>query len=126
LRPTNNATVTLSTSNPNVVVVEGVQTLGSIATLGTADPDPFIIYIKPEAGINEKITFRLGYSDPAKGYQDYQYFETIINPPFMNIDTNAIDMSVTSVGRFGYSDGQSSTGIGLTYKGQSLLFEGNL
>lgn len=128
LQPTNNASVVLSTTNPNIEIIEGTKTLGSIPTLGTIDiqSDPFVIYVKPGAGIEEKVTFRLGYADPAKNYTDYQYFEIVVNPAFIDIDTNQVDLSITSNGRFGYSDDLSSVGNGLTYRGESILFESGL
>lgn len=128
LQPTNNATVTLSTNNPNVVVVQGDFTLGSLPTLGGIENsgNPFIIYLKPETSLNESVTFRLGYEDAALNYQDYQYFTAVVNPAFLDIDTNQIHLTVTSNGRFGYIDELSSVGNGLTYRGESLLFEGGL
>lgn len=128
LQPTSNANVVLSTTNPNIVVIDGTQNLGSIPTLGNFnnESDPFTFYVKPEAGLSEKIMFRLGYEDAALNYTDYQYFEIAVNPPFLDIDTNQIALSVTTNGRFGYSDDQSTIGNGLVYKGESILYEAGL
>lgn len=128
LQPTNNATVTISSPNPNIEVIQGTFSLGSLSTL--ADKNnydiPFKIYVKPTAGINELIYLRLGYSDPATNYTDYQYFETRVNPTYVDIDTNKISVTVTSNGRFGFIDALASVGNGFEYKGQSILYEGGL
>ncbi|MBX9852531.1 MAG: S8 family serine peptidase [Cytophagaceae bacterium] len=129
LRPTSSsAQVTLSSTNPNITIVQGSHTLGVVPTLGNNDnyADPFVIYISPNAGINEQVIFRLGYEDPVKNYTDYQYFETYINPNFLDIDTNQVALTATSTGRFGYIDAFSTVGNGMVYKGNSIMYESGL
>jgi hypothetical protein len=128
LQPTANATVNLTTSSPNITIVKGSFNIGAINTLDSINTitDPFIIYIHPGANINEVAVFRLGYSDPAKGYTDFQYFEMTLNPGYINLDTNKIRVTITSKGKIGYNDDASTVGSGFVYKGESLLYEGGL
>jgi PKD repeat protein len=128
LQPTNNATVTISSPNPNIEIIQGTFLLGSLPTLEDRNNNnaPFRIYVKPTAGINEQVFLRLGYSDPATNYTDYQYFEFRVNPDYVDIDTNEISVTVTSNGRFGFIDALASIGNGFEYKGQSIMYEGGL
>ncbi|HEX8517083.1 MAG TPA: S8/S53 family peptidase, partial [Bacteroidia bacterium] len=127
-----NVTVTLSTiggSGGNVTIVDGTTTLGSMATLATANnnADPFKVRIKPTAPLNTVITFRLTYSDAATSYSQTEYFNVTVNVDYVNITINDVFTTISSTGRIGYrADGQSG-GLGFNYMGGgSLLYEAGL
>jgi serine protease len=124
LAPTANIIVTMSTTSPYVTMIDSTTSLGSIATLDSADnyPDPFIYYIDPSTPLNTVLEFRLGYKDGP--YNDYQYYDIYINPDYLTLDTNQVTMSMASDGRLGYN--ASGFGQGFIYQNESLLYEAGL
>ena len=126
LYPTTNCKLTLSSSSPYIEIIDSTAWLGVINTFGNSNnnSDPFVIRIKDLPSTDFKLSFRIQYDDG--NYYDYQHFTTLLNPSFITIDTNEVALTVTSAGRLGYTDNNSSIGDGFVYKGSSLLFEGGL
>jgi hypothetical protein len=126
LSPTSSLNVTISSTSSYISIANDNADLGTILTLDSANNylNPFTFFIDPKTPVNEVITFRLGFIDG--GYNDYQYFQIIVNPGFLTLDTNQVAMSVGSNGRFGYNDVNNLEGVGFVYKGNSMLYEGGL
>jgi serine protease len=88
---------------------------------------PFRLRIRPGTPENLQIGVRLTYTDSSLAYQDFQYFEVLINPTLINITQNQLKTSLTSESNFGYRDYPSNqVGLGVQYRGneRSGLFEG--
>ncbi|HEX8548826.1 MAG TPA: S8/S53 family peptidase, partial [Cytophagaceae bacterium] len=128
LHPTKDLTITLHSLSPNVVVIDSLSKMQIIKTLDSATNilDPFKVVILPNGKANEVITLRLSYNDSA--YTDHQYFYIIVNPNYLTMDTNEISLTESGVGRLGLHDvfSKMTTGVGLQYKGNTLLYEGGL
>jgi serine protease len=126
LHATSNLTVSISSSSSYITFVNNSSNLGAIPTLDTSNnySNPFTFFIDPNVPIGTIVSFRLGYSDGA--YNDYQYFQLLVNPGWLTIDTNKVAMSVGSNSRFGFNDQNQMEGVGFVYKGNQLLFEGGL
>jgi len=125
LNPVNNLTITLSTSSPDVVLLDSVVNVGSMATLAVTDnnADPFRIAISPNVPLNAKVEFLFTYSDGA-GYSDEQCLILVLNVDYINVLINDLGTSITSRGRIGYNAPNQAQGIGFTYNdGMSNLFE---
>jgi len=127
LAPTSDLMVKITTTSPDVQIIDPAIDLGVIKMLETKNNNlsPFRILIKPSVQPNEQIIFKLNYTD--NNYSAYQYFSIIVNADDINIDTNAIATTLTSTGNIGYNDLFETQGIGFTYKkGNSLMSCGGL
>ncbi|RYD91288.1 MAG: serine protease, partial [Sphingobacteriales bacterium] len=127
LRPVTSVTVTLTTTSPHVTITDNTSELGAIGTLATVNSvnDPFTFVVSSTAPANEIVRFRLGYSGP--GYTDYQYFDVVVNPDYITLDANQLDVTLSARGTIGYNGRNTSQGVGVSFNGgPSLLYEGGV
>lgn len=126
LAPTTNLKVTLRTLSPYIEMIDSTLTIGKLGTLDSIKNtnNPFVFKIKSNTPVNHNVEFRLGFEDG--DYKDYQYFSGIFNPDFITLDTNQVMLTITSNGRIGFSNSESSQGLGFVYKTKNLLFESGL
>ncbi len=123
-----NITVTISTTHPNVVFNVSSVNLGTINTLASVSnlSNPFEFYFNTPLPDETVIYFRLDYTN-GSSYVDFQYDSIVVNPLWVNIDTNQTKITMGSAGAFGYKDFPiNSIGYGLEFLSQKLLFEGGL
>lgn len=123
-----NITVTISTAHPNVVFNVNSVNLGTINTLSTVNnlTNPFEFYFNSSLPNETVIYFRLDYTNGST-YVDFQYDSIVVNPLWVNIDTNLTKITMGSAGAFGYKNFPiNSIGYGLEFLTQKLLFEGGL
>jgi serine protease len=128
LRPTVGLTLDLSSQSSDIQVILNNISMGVIDSLtsksNTTNPIKFII--KNTATNNETIELRIGYSDPATGYYDYQYFTIQVNPDYTTLYNDNIKTTITSNGRVGFEDLNSTVGVGFESSGDNVLYEGGL
>lgn len=110
---------TLSSSNPNITIIDSVVTIGVLNNLATFNNSgtPFTIQINPACPINTTVLFKLKFNDGT--YVDKQFFSLIVNPNFLNVTKNNVHTSVSSSGRIGFmdNDGGQTIGLGLSKNG---------
>lgn len=121
LTATNNLQVTLSSPSTSVTVVNASQNVGAINTLQSKLVSNFKIYIKPTTAENLVIPVKITYTDGT--YVDNEYFEVELNVTAININVNQIASTATGNGRIGYRNGDATGGLGVVYKGESMLYE---
>ncbi|MDF3076565.1 MAG: family serine peptidase [Sphingobacteriaceae bacterium] len=127
LSPVTNLQVSLSSTNPNVSIMAGSQTVASLGTMETkTGVGPFKVLIKPGTPDNEDVLFRLDYSANSGSYQDFETFNITVALDYVNIEVNKVATTLTSNGRVGYSENNASGGIGFSYLNQPLLYEASL
>ncbi len=128
LSPTANLTIDLSTTSPDIKVLNNTFQAGVIDSMKGKEnlSAPFTFLILPSASSNQIVEFRIGYTDPATGYGDYQFFTLALNPLYINISTDSVVSTITSNGRYGYIDFANSAGAGFAKKGTALLYEAGL
>ncbi len=128
LSKANNLTIKMICNNGFATVYDSTSNLGLVDSLTGKNniSDPFKIIINQNAGIDQVIELVLILTDPSKNYYDYQGFKFIVNPAYLDIDTNKIKTTITSNGRIGYNTFPTTNGLGLTYLNNPLLFEGGL
>ncbi|QNF33754.1 S8 family serine peptidase [Adhaeribacter swui] len=127
LSPTNNLFITLSSASPYVSVIRSTFVAGAMATLSTKtnSEQPFQVLISKDIPFNQPVVFRYGYSDGI--YTDYQYFTLNLNPNYVTLKINDLQVTVASEGNFGYNDLDPGLGEGVKFKNLgSLLSEGGL
>jgi PKD repeat protein/subtilisin family serine protease len=123
----NDFQVTLSTSSPYIDILDGSAAMGFLDSQETIsqDGDPFRIFVKQGTPVNTKVTFKLTYTDGI--HTGFDYVTLIVNPDYLNIDINDVQLTATSRGRVGFNDVlQADGGIGIVYGNKSLLSEAGL
>ncbi len=126
LAPTTNltASITAVVGGAYVSSIDNNTNLGVLNTLATINnnTDPFKFKINAGTPDNAKITFQVTLYDGT--YTDKYFIEVIVNVDYINIAINDVATTITSKGKIGYNlDGQLQ-GLGFTYLGTNLLYEG--
>ena len=127
LSPTNaGATVTLTTSDSYVQIIDGSFPIGILNTLATIDNNssPFHVHINSNVPPSHEVVFKLLISDGS--YSDYQFFSILINPTFATHNVNNVEVSLTNIGRIGFTDLAQTGGSGFVFGGDNQLYEGGL
>jgi|GEM_PF-191628 len=108
---------TLTTSNPNVTIIDSIVTIGILNNLATFNnlAVPFTIHIGASCPVNTNILFKLKFNDGA--YVDKQFFSLVVNNNFLNVTQNNVFTSVSSNGRIGFMDENNTAGLGLSKNG---------
>ncbi|HVD99017.1 MAG TPA: S8 family serine peptidase [Cytophagaceae bacterium] len=131
LSGTNNLTIKMICLDGYATMVDSLSHLGVIDSLtGKSNTtDPFKILVNNNAGPSQEINLVMLMTDPSKNYYDYQGFKITVNPAFLDIDTNKVTVTVTSIGRIGYNIYETnppSQGDGVVYSNNNLLYESGL
>ena len=127
LKPVNNLQITVTSSSPYVTVMQNTFSAGAMGTLATASntTSPFTIRIHPNAPVNEEVVVRYSFADG--NYTDFQSFKIIINPDYVRLNVNNLDLTVTSQGNLGFNAMNFDQGYGVSYKNSTnLMYEGGL
>jgi serine protease len=130
LSKSNNTTITMKCINGYATMLDSISVLGSIDSLSskTNTSDPFKLIINSNAGPGQIIEVVMILKDPSVNYYDYQGFKFTVNPTYLNIDTNLLKTTVTSIGRIGFNvydpyNGPSE-GLGVLYNSiDTMLYE---
>lgn len=128
LSPTSNltASITAIVGGTNLTTIDNTTSLGVINTLSTANnnADPFKFKVNAGTPDNTLITFQVTLTDGT--YSDKYFFDVIVNVDYVNVAINDVATTITSKGKIGYNvDGQLQ-GLGFSYMGTNLLYEGAL
>jgi serine protease len=128
LRPSAALTIDISSTSSDVEILDNTFSVGIIDSLQSKSNTltPFKIVIKNSATSNQIIELRIGYTDLSKGYTDYQYFNIQVNPDYSTLYNDNVKTTITSNGRTGYQDGNSTIGVGFESDNTNVLFEGGL
>ncbi len=121
LQATSNLNVSLSTSSSFITITQANANAGVIGTLQTKNVGTFKIFIKPTTPDNTVVPIKITYTDGS--YTDYEYIELELNITAVNIQVNQIASTATGNGRVGYRNGDATGGLGVVYKGESMLYE---
>jgi len=127
LQPTSSsALVTLSCSDTNIEILNGIYPIHAVGTLETVTNrnNPFQIVVKQNPPPGHMVRFTLNMSDA--GYSDVQIFTVLINPTFATHDVNNVQVTLTNLGRIGYVDLTNTFGEGFVFGNGNQLYEGGL
>jgi serine protease len=128
LRPAFDASVTLSTSDPYIVITNGAVGFFTIGTLQTATNDraPLTFEVRPDVPENHKAVLYVNLYE--RTYAEYTGFTVLLNPTYKDHNINNITMTVTSKGTLAFNDyPDNGQGTGFVFHGggeDNLLFEG--
>ncbi len=113
---TTSTAITISKSQINPGIIQAGSTISNKLT-------PFELSISSTAAQNSVVNVLITYTDGS--YSDYQYVSFYINPSFIDVNSNQITTTVTSIGRIGYqdTDGNRVQGSGFVFNQNPLLYE---
>ncbi|GAB4298729.1 MAG: hypothetical protein Kow0068_22540 [Marinilabiliales bacterium] len=105
----------LSCNSPYIQIIQNTFTIGQFGEMDTINnsANPFIVRVLPGIDYNEQIVFTITYSD--QNYSAFEHFTLLLNNLFYHIDTNNLELTVTSNGRLCYSDYYPLSGKGCYY-----------
>jgi subtilisin family serine protease len=127
LKPVQGASVSLTCLSAQGQVLQGSCAIGALGTLQAMSnaQSPFLIRLSDSTAPGVKLLCRLGYSDPATGYQDFQYIEIETISTSQAVDFVHWAVSVGNNGRIGYT-GAGSQDIGLEYRAIDIVQDAGL
>jgi len=102
LSPTINATATLSSENPNVIIPDPVLTIGALGEMGLSEAFEAAIVITEDAQHDERIIIRIDFLDGE--YEDFEYFEFPISPANLGIQNPSISFNIDRNGNLAHSN----------------------
>ena len=114
LNPTINATATLSSENPNVIIPDPVLTIGALGEMGLSEVFETAIVITDAAQHDERIIVRIDFLDGA--YEDFEYVEFPISPANLGIHNPTISFNIDRNGNLGHSNNVSQNNFGFYFK----------
>lgn len=129
LAAVNGLSISVSTTNQFVQVLDPSFNVGSMATLETRNNiGPVRVRVLPNAPQNLEVTFKLTYTGTNVGgsFTDSEFFKETVNLDYLNVTVNRISTTFSSNGRVGYSKGDATGGLGFIYKDEPLLYEASL
>lgn len=118
--------ISISTSSTAVVISKSSISPGLIPGGSTISNKltPFELTIRSSVGQNTVVNLLITYSDGS--YSDYQYLSFLVNPSFIDVNSNQIATTITGIGRIGYQDPQDNPptqGTGFIFDQNSILYE---
>ncbi len=118
--------ISISTTSNGVTISKSTITPGIIAGGATFNNNltPFEMTIAANAAQNTPVILLISYSDGS--YSDYQYINFFVNPSFIDVNSNQVTTTMTSIGRIGFLDTQDDTrteGQGFIFNQTPLLYE---
>lgn len=134
LASSSNLTVTLSApiDAANVSISNPTFNIGALATGATLNNNatPFNVSLLSSLMMGEyTLIFKLKYYDSVTAYSDSEYIDVVINPNYLNLTQNLLDVSMSGLGNFGHYNHDTTTrkGMGVRYNGGSnALYESGL
>ena len=130
LNPTTTAaTASISIAAGGGTFITGLNTsypLGIMATNSSKNNSttPYTFKITGAAPLNNTITFQVKITDGT--YTQSYFFDVLLNPDYVNIAINDVATTITSHGKFGWNADGAAVGLGFSYLGTQLLYEGGL
>jgi serine protease len=113
--------ISISTTSSAVTITKSLLSPGMIPGGSTISNklSPFELTIKSSAAQNTVVNLLISYSDG--NYSDYQVVTFYVNPSFIDVNSNQISTTITSIGRIGFQDSDAATRV----QGQGFIFNQN-
>ena len=120
------ATIRAVTNGTFLTVIDTVFNLGALNTLasGNNQADPFKFKINAGTPLNTVITFRVQIKDG--NYFSNFFFNVTTNVDYINVGINDLQTTITSKSKIGWNQDGATEGLGFSYLGTQMLYEGGL
>ncbi|WP_407425381.1 S8 family peptidase [Arcticibacter sp.] len=127
LMPADDIEVTLRTDNPHVEIITDSRQAGYLGMMeDQAGIGAFTFTVKAGAPDNLPVEFIVGFKANNGQYEDYETFTLLVARDYLNIVTDDLQTTATSVGKIGYAATGQKGGLGFRYKGKQMLYEASL
>ena len=116
--------VSISTTSSFVTITQNTVSPGIISSNSTITNTltPFELSIHANTPENTDVKLLIHYSDGS--YSDDQFISFLVNPSFIDVNSNLVNTTISAIGRIGYQDpDKSAQGSGFVFNQESLLFE---
>jgi len=120
-------TIRLISPSEYLEPIENIFVTGQMKTFDVKKNSltPFTFKLSNDVPYDYKLRFN--FEMKGEGYDDYQQFDVLVNPSFINVHPNLINTSLTSNGKIGMVDPWERYGQGFIYDSLgNLLYEGGL
>lgn len=122
-----NVEMTLRTENPNIQITRSTQEAGSLDMMeDKMGIGAFEFTVKPGTPDNMPVEFIVGYRANDGNYEDYETFTLVVARDYLNIITDNLQTTATSIGKIGYAASGQTGGLGFSYLGRQMLYESSL
>jgi hypothetical protein len=119
LNPMDNLALSASSASSFVNFVNQEVETGPLATLEEYNSDQtFSFYLDPFTPADEALAIRIGMS--GQDYEDYQYLRLKTAPSFLNLQTDSLELTVSSNGNLGFDKDGQTDGVGFTFDGDRI------
>lgn len=120
------ASIKAVVNGANVTVIDTTTTLGVLNTLASTNnnADPFKFKINAGTPLNTVITFRVLIKDGS--YATSYFINVTTNVDYINVRINDLQTTITSKSKIGWNQDGATEGLGFTYLGTQMLYEGGL
>lgn len=119
--------ISLQTDNANIVITDATKQAGSLANMeNQSGIGAFEFTVKAGTPDNTPVEFTLNFSANGGTYQDYETFTLVVARDYLNIVTEDLQTTATSIGKIGYATAGQTGGLGFAYRGKQMLFESSL
>lgn len=119
-----NVEMVLRTENPNIQITKSTQAAGSLGMLeDQLGVGAFEFMVKPGTPDNTPVEFIVSYKGNEGNYEDYEIFTLIVARDYLNIVTDDLQTTATSIGKIGYAAPGQMGGLGFRYLGKQMLYE---
>lgn len=115
-----------ATNSTKIQFLESSRLMGPIGTLGSKWIDqPFMAVVGNNVTQGEQINFRIQVKVENQ-YFDQRWFVQYLNGRFLDLNANAVRITITANGRQGFMDNGNYVGSGIRYKGSQYCGEAGL
>lgn len=120
------ATIKAVANGNYLTVIDTIFNLGALNTLALANnsADPFKFKINAGTPLNTIITFRVQIKDGT--YFSNFFFNVTTNVDYINVNINDLQTTITSKSKIGWNQDGATEGLGFSYLGTQMLYEGGL
>lgn len=120
LAPWLEGTAQLTTTSPYVTLLDSIVTVDSLGTLGEIATDTvFRLYLSRDLPADTQIDLRIDYT--GRDYDDFQNWRLRSEPSYIDLDNGTLLATVSDRGNVGYFQDVKQSGIGVMWKGASLM-----
>lgn len=103
LEPSLDLSVSLSSPNTAITVLDDDFYIGALGTMDTASNyySKFRIVVSGSASANATVYLRFEYTDASWSYTDWEYIPLTISPNIVHMDHNLVEVSIDGIGNIG-------------------------
>ncbi|MCB0610458.1 MAG: S8 family peptidase [Lewinellaceae bacterium] len=114
--------VSLSTSSPDIDLINPDLIIGGLTTLDTffLNGNEFKIRVHPDAARGQTVLIKVSYS--GDNYEDFEWIYLTVNSGYINVNVNRLKAGFGSAGRTGFNRDYHLDGNGYIFEDKGLVY----